>query len=112
MKYKYSFLLIEIFQLIFFCLTVTSFISPNYLLPFIIQYLILYTIFIFLSKNKAFILLIGYITLPLLGYLFFAFIREWDLSIQVKTIYQHIISIINASLIYMSAYNVKHYKRI
>lgn len=107
MKYKNSFLLIEIIQLIFFCLTVTSFISPNYLLPFIIQYLILYTIFIFLSKNKAFILLIGYITLPLLGYLFFAFIREWDLSIQVKTIYQHIISIINASLIYMSAYNVQ-----
>ncbi|NLM47227.1 MAG: hypothetical protein GX198_00175 [Epulopiscium sp.] len=107
MKEKKSFLIITLTQLIFFSLTVTYFIGSDYLLPFILQYFILLIAFIFLPKSKGFILLIGYITLPLLGLLFFAFSREWNLLFQFKIIYYHIISIINASLIYMSAYKIR-----
>ena len=70
MKEKKSFLIITLTQLIFFSLTVTYFIGSDYLLPFILQYFILLIAFIFLPKSKGFILLIGYITLPLLGLYF------------------------------------------
>lgn len=95
--------LLQGFQLIIFYITINYFITSTskYFIP---QYIALMILFAFLSRKKAFVLLITYGLITGIGYLLLGLIGNYNSFDQWRAILLHLALIINATVLYSVAF--------
>ncbi|NLK20535.1 MAG: hypothetical protein GX308_00295 [Epulopiscium sp.] len=104
MTRKFSYIFLQIIQIVLLLVTITYSIPKNYMIYFIFQYIALAVLFVLLPRNKGFILFVGYISALGIALLFLGFIKKWDFSQQLHIIFYQIILVSNGAILYALVY--------